>query len=83
MLIHKEEPEYTDSARAAGIHGSVSLEIVVKPDGTPDIVRVSRSLDPVLDAKAIECARKFRFRPATLDGKPVPVRATLEINFHP
>ncbi len=81
VVIRKQEPEYTAAARAAGIQGTVVLAVVIRPDGTADTIRVVRSLDPGLDAKAIECARSFRFRPAQKDGQPVAVRATLEINF--
>jgi TonB family protein len=34
-----------------------------------------------LDDKAIEAARKYRFKPAMKDGQPVPYRITLEMNF--
>lgn len=82
VLIKKREPEYTARARAAKIQGVVLLDAVILPDGTPDDIHVSRSLDPELDAKAIECVRAWRFRPALRDGKPTSVRTTLEVSFH-
>ena len=54
----------------------------IRPDGTPDLIRVVHSLDPGLDDKAIECARGFRFRPAQRQGQPVAVNVQLEIDFH-
>jgi TonB family protein len=34
-----------------------------------------------LDEKALEAARKWKFKPAMLNGKPVPVRVNIEIRF--
>jgi outer membrane biosynthesis protein TonB len=34
-----------------------------------------------MDEKAIECVRKWEFRPGTKDGKPVTVGAQVEVNF--
>jgi protein TonB len=36
-----------------------------------------------LDEKAIEAVRQWRFRPATQDGNPVEMVATVEVNFRP
>jgi TonB family protein len=80
-VIHKVEPEYTDAARAAGTQGTVILNILIHEDGSAEVVRVARSLDPGLDEKAVECAHKYRFKPAMRDGMPISARATLEINF--
>jgi hypothetical protein len=41
-----------------------------------------RSLGMGLDEKAIEAVRKYKFRPAMMDGgQPVPVAITVEVNF--
>jgi len=34
-----------------------------------------------LDQKAIEAVEKWRFKPGMKDGKPVPVMASVEVNF--
>jgi TonB family protein len=34
-----------------------------------------------LDEKAVEAVRQWKFEPATLDGTPVAVQATVEVNF--
>jgi len=81
VLIRKANPEYMERARADNIEGTVVLEAVIRPDGTPDVTRILRSLAPDLDAKAMECVRGWRFRPAFRDQEPVAVRTTLEISF--
>jgi TonB family protein len=80
-LIAKVEPEYSEEARKAKIAGTVLLFIVVNPDGRASNLRVVRSLEPSLDQKAIEAVAKWRFRPGAKDGMPVPVQATIEVNF--
>jgi TonB family protein len=82
-LIHKVEPEYTAEAREAGLEGTVVLGVEVGTDGTAHDIRVTRSLGMGLDEKGVEAVRLWKFEPATRDGKPVAVKATIEINFRP
>ena len=67
------EPQYSDEARQAGIEGSVTLEAIVRKDGTVEILRVVKSLDPTLDLNAIEALLQWRFRPGMKDGQPVDI----------
>lgn len=80
-LLAKVEPGYTEEARAAKLSGSVLLSVEIQPDGTAANVRVVRGLGLGLDQKAVEAIERWRFRPGTKDGVPVPVSATIEVNF--
>jgi TonB family protein len=80
-LILKVEPAYTEEARQAKIAGTVLLYVVIDPDGRASTIRVARSLEPGLDQKAIEAVSRWVFKPGAKDGMPVPVRATIEVNF--
>jgi TonB family protein len=80
-LIHKIEPEYTEEARAAKLEGVVVLYVVVQPDGTVANPRVAKSLGLGLDEKAMESVKEWRFRPGFKNGVPVPVAASIEVNF--
>jgi TonB family protein len=40
-----------------------------------------KSLEPGLDKRAVEAAQQWSFEPATRNGKPVRVEATVEVNF--
>jgi protein TonB len=44
---------------------------------------VTRSLDAEygLDQEAIAAAKKWKFKPGTRQGKPVPVLVTIELTF--
>lgn len=83
FAISKVEPEYTEEARAAGLRGSVLLAVTIGEDGIPRNVRIIRPLGRGLDEKALEAVRKWRFRPAIRDGKPVPTSANVEVSFPP
>jgi len=81
VVIKKVKPQYTADAMRAKIEGVVTLECVVKTDGTIGDVKVTTSLDAGLDQEAIKAVKQWRFEPGTKDGKPVPVLITLEMTF--
>jgi protein TonB len=80
-VLSKVEPEYSEEARKAKWQGTVILALVVDDQGRPQNLKVLRSLGLGLDQKAIEAVEKWRFKPGMKDGKPVPVQATIEVNF--
>ena len=80
-LLTKSEPEYSEEGRKAKLQGMVALSIVVSATGQVTEVHVVRSLGLGLDEKAIEAVSRWQFRPATIDGKAVAVRAVVEVNF--
>ncbi|MBM3812818.1 MAG: energy transducer TonB [Acidimicrobiia bacterium] len=80
-LVYKVEPEYSEEARKAKFQGTVVLSVVVDEKGNPRDLRVIRALGLGLDEKAIEAVQKWRFKPGFLQGKPVAVAATVEVNF--
>ena len=80
----KVRPEYTSAALAAKVRGVVTLEVEVLPDGSVGTVRVLTSLDRVygLDQSAIAAAKKWRFVPGTVNGRPVATIVTLILEFN-
>jgi protein TonB len=80
-VLHKVEPEYSEEARKAKWQGTVVLQLVVDANGHPQDLKVMRALGLGLDQKAIEAVEKWTFKPGMKDGKPVPVIATIEVNF--
>lgn len=61
--------------------GSVVLDVVLREDGTPRVVRIVRSLESALDREAIRAFEQWRFSPAMKDGVPVKVRLNAEVTF--
>jgi TonB family protein len=80
-LIQKVEPSYTEEAKDAKIQGRVVVRVIVGTDGKIREPRIVTSLDPGLDANAIEALEQWLFKPATREGEPVAVRAQVEMNF--
>lgn len=81
--ILQVQPKYTTDAMVAKIQGSVRLSVVVRADGTVGDVKVVDSLDTRfgLDARAVEAAKAWRFRPSLRQGHPVDVQVTLILDF--
>jgi TonB family protein len=82
-VLKETKPSYTAAAMRAKIQGAVELEATVGVDGKPADIRVIRSLDKVhgLDDKAVEALSKWVFKPGLREGKPVPVRVTIQMTF--
>jgi len=80
-LILKVEPEYTEEARLAAYDGTVILYVEIGTNGLAQSIKVTRGLGLGLDEKAVEAVSKWRFEPGTRFGVPVPVAATIEVNF--
>ena len=81
VVIYSVDPVFSDRARAAKFSGTVELYLWVDEDGNPEPVRVVRGVGMGLDEKAVEAIRQYKFKPATLDGKPVTVDLYIEVKF--
>jgi len=80
-IFYSPDPSYSEEARKANYQGTVVLWTVIGPDGRPRDIKIARSLGMGLDEKAIEALRQWKFEPAMLNGRPVPVQINVEINF--
>src|SRR5712671_1523215 len=82
-VVRQVKPEYTPEAQAARIEGRVVMGAVVLATGAVDAVTIERSLDTMygLDQQAIKAMKQWEFKPGTKDGKPVPVRVSVEMTF--
>ncbi len=76
------DPPFTEEARKARLQGSVILNLVILPDGTPSEVQVIHGLGLGLDESALRTVRTWRFKPVVgPGGKPVSVEFSVEVNF--
>jgi periplasmic protein TonB len=55
--------------------------LTVDANGLPRDLCVLNEMGHDFDRRAFDAVATYRFRPATLDGKPVPVRLTVEVTF--
>lgn len=76
-------PRYTPEAMGRRITGRVTLVGLVDDKGTLQAAHVVKSLDAVhgLDREALRAVRGWRFKPARIDGRVVPVVVTIEMSF--
>jgi TonB family protein len=80
--LYQPAPEYSERASRKKIQGTVLLSIIVTAEGTVRDPQVTRSLDKDLDKNAVECVKKWKFEPATKDGKAVATHVAVEVSFH-
>jgi TonB family protein len=59
----------------------VVLVAEVNADGNVQNIKVAHSLGTDLDNQALEAVKKWRFEPATKDGKPITVVTTIGVLF--
>ena len=81
IVVTQVEPQYPDVARQKRIQGSVILEGIVETDGSINVTRVGKSLDPAIDHNAIHALKQWRFEPGRLNGIAVPVLLEVEFSF--
>ncbi len=81
VLIHKVEPEYSETAREAKYQGSPRLSIVVDAKGVPGEFKLVQGCGYGLDEMAVAAVRQWRFRPSMKNGEPVASVAQVEVNY--
>jgi protein TonB len=80
-LLYKTEPEYSEEARKAKIQGSVMMRVEIDARGLVKNIAVSQGLGLGLDERAIDAVSKWKFRPGTRNGQPVPTIALIQVTF--
>lgn len=79
-LVKRVAPKYPKEARDKAIQGTVTLNVIVRKDGTVTVQDVAEG-DPILSAAAIEAVRHWRYEPFLLNGQPVDVQMTIDVVF--
>jgi protein TonB len=80
-LARALERNYPAVLRDSRVSGRVIVELVVDEDGVPieGSARVIEASHPAFGEATLRMAERFRFRPAKIDGTPVPVVVTIPI----
>lgn len=81
VLLAKVDPLYPDSARRAGVEGTVVLEARISETGKVMDVQVVRGLPLGLSEAAAEAVHHWQYRPARGRNGPIPSRKTIRIVF--
>jgi protein TonB len=80
LLVHKVQPMYPALAKTAHIQGVVVIQAVIGKDGAIQNLHVV-SGPPMLIQSAMEAVRQWRYKPYYLNGDPVEVDTTINVNF--
>ncbi len=79
--LHAPQPNYTEIARRARIQGIVIVQAIIDRNGEVTHVKILKGLPMGLSEETIKTIKQWKFKPATLRGKPVDVYFNLTVNF--
>jgi len=57
------------------------LELVIDEQGRVTAIDVKVRMHPMFDSQLIQAAKDWRYKPATLDGRPVRYRKLVQVNI--
>jgi protein TonB len=79
-IISKVAPVYPPEAKQAGTQGTVQLSVVVGTDGKVESLNALSGPDVLVQA-AVEAVKQWVYKPTLLNGQPVEVLTTVDVNF--
>jgi len=80
-IVESTPAQYTESALAEGVEGSVVLMVLVRRDGSVGAVSVSEGLEASLDRRALRTVKEWKFAPAMRNGRTVEIVMEVEMEF--
>lgn len=81
--LSQPHPQIPDDLSADNVHDDFKAVFTIGADGDVSVRMTSSTGNPTLDALALDAARRWTFRPATVDGKPVSSFRRFVIQFEP
>jgi protein TonB len=79
-LVRKPIPIYPALAKQARIQGTVRFNAIIGTDGTIRNLQLVTG-HPLLVPSATEAVRQWAYQPTLLNGEPVEVSTTIDVNF--
>jgi protein TonB len=76
-------PEYPEDARVKGVEGTVWLKILVDKEGFVNKAVVAKRTDgsEAMEQAAIDAAKQWTFKPATVKKEPVSIWVAIPFRF--
>jgi periplasmic protein TonB len=74
-------PDYPDEMHRQGISGLVTVRCTIDEHGDVTETVVVKYSAEVFERPAIEALQKWKFKPATLDGKAISTKALIPVKF--
>jgi len=79
-LVSQVTPVYPPQAKQDRVQGTVQLQVVIDKEG--HVAEVSVLAGPgALVASAVEAVKQWVYRPTLLNGDPVKVQTTVDVNY--
>jgi TonB family protein len=75
------DPDYPEIPKDAEPNGIVVMLVGINAKGRVDLVHVLRASNDAFQNSAVTTVKTWKFSPAKKDGKPVPVKVTVEMKF--
>ena len=75
------DPDYPEIPKDAEPNGVVVMLIGINFKGRVELVHVLRASNEAFEASAVSTVKTWKFSPAKSNGKPVPVKVTVEMHF--
>ncbi|MBD0271408.1 MAG: energy transducer TonB, partial [Acetobacteraceae bacterium] len=80
--VRNPEPDYPFASRQRGDEGVVTVRLGISAAGeVTEVEVIATSGHPALDEAARRAAQRWRFRPATRDGVPIPGSIRTAVHF--
>lgn len=81
-LKHKVKPKYPRGAKEFHLNGATVVDAYIDTTGIPRAPTVKQGCGvPVFDVAAMDAIRQWRYKPASLEGKPISVWLTVTVAF--
>ena len=80
QLIHRVPPVYPLQAKSLRMEGKVVLDATVMEDGSVRDLKVVQG-PAVFTAPAMDAVKQWRYKPYLLNGDPVEVETTINVDF--
>jgi TonB family protein len=81
-LVNRVEPLYPVEARRQKQQGIDIYEAVISPTGCVRELRLLKGSYPLLDLTGMEAIARWRYKPATLNGRAVSVYLTVTVTYN-
>lgn len=79
--IRRTAPKYPYTLKQAGVEGSALLSFTIDATGRVQDIEVSEAIHPEFAEAAVEAVGRWRFEPASSNGKPVACRISQRLEF--
>ncbi len=81
VLLFKVQPAYPEIARRARLPGRVILQAVINEKGEVEDIQVLSATSPLFEGPASDAVRKWKYKPALQDARPVKIYFTVVVEF--